>query len=331
MRALIPGLVCCALLIAAAPAAAAGPRRCGDDVGGRAIPCDCGDVLIGSRTLGADDPITSRVCPGGGLLVAVSTGAPAARLALGGHVLAGSGRGVGIQVVGGGAGGLTIAGPGGVRGFATGIQAVNGTLARLADVVAADNASDGFVLAGEGFAVLGSEASHNGRDGFVLRGHRYRVERNRALANGRHGFVARGREAAIGGEAGNGTDDRCDTTEGCKNTPKTTFAAVTCRLDTVDAAIHGASATDLAPSVAAKLGKPIGKVRTKLAAAETAGHGKPALKALKKSAKQLKTIPRIVRAAQKRHKIAAALATAILDAASGGSQALSTLMASITP
>src|SRR5205814_7200161 len=140
---------------------------------------------------------------GSGLLVAVPTGAPAARLALGGHVLAGSGRGVGIQVVGGGAGGLTIAGPGGVRGFATGIQAVNGTLARLADVVAADNATDCFGRAGEGCAVLGSEASHNGRDGFVLRGHRYRVERNRALANGRHGFVARGREAAIGGEAGN--------------------------------------------------------------------------------------------------------------------------------
>src|SRR5436309_7031567 len=140
MRALLPGLVCCALLVA--PAAAAGPRRCGDDVGGRAVPCDCGDVLTGSRTLGADDPITSRVCPGSGLLVAVPTGAPAARLALGGHVLAGSGRGVGIQVVGGGAGGLTIAGPGGVRGFATGVQAVNGTLARLADVVAADNAAD---------------------------------------------------------------------------------------------------------------------------------------------------------------------------------------------
>ena len=34
---------------------------------------------------------------------------------------------------------------------------------------------------------------------------------------------------------------------------------------------------------------------------------------------------------QKKHKIAAAVAAAILDAASGGSQALSTLMASITP
>ena len=49
------------------------------------------------------------------------------------------------------------------------------------------------------------------------------------------------------------------------------------------------------------------------------------------AAKQLKMIPRIVRAAQKRHKVAAALAAAILDAASGGGQALSTLMASITP
>ena len=198
---LLPGLVCCALLVV--PAAAAGPRLCGDDVGGRAVPCDCGDVLVGSRTLGADDPITSRVCSGSGLLVAVPAGAPAARLALGGHVLTGGGRGVGIQVVSGGVGGLTIAGPGGVRGFATGIQAVNGTLARVADVVAADNTADGFVVAGEGFAVIASEALHNGRDGFVLRGRRYHVERNRALANGRHGFVARGHEAAIGGEAGN--------------------------------------------------------------------------------------------------------------------------------
>ena len=127
------------------------------------------------------------------------------------------------------------------------------------------------------------------------------------------------------------TDDSCDTTTGCKNTPKTSFAAVTCRMDTMDAAIQGASVADLAPSLAAKLRKPIAKARTKLAAAETAGHGKPALKALKKSAKQLKTIPRIVRAGQKKHKIAAAVAAAILDAASGGSQALSTLMASITP
>src|SRR5207245_10098919 len=54
------------------------------------------------------------------------------------------------------------------------------------------------------------------------------------------------------------TDDPCDTTEGCKTTPKTTFAAVTCRLDTVDAAIHGASAADRAPLAAAPPGHPTG-------------------------------------------------------------------------
>jgi len=30
-----------------------------DDVGGRAVPCDCGDVLVGSRPLGVDDGAVS--------------------------------------------------------------------------------------------------------------------------------------------------------------------------------------------------------------------------------------------------------------------------------
>jgi len=198
MRSLVLGLLCALL---AAPAAHAG--RCGDDVGGHSVPCDCGDLLFGSRTLGDDDPITTHACPGTGLLVAVPAGQPAATLRLAGHVIAGSGRGFGVQVVAGGDGGLTIAGPGAVRGFAIGIQAVNGTLARIDGVTAAENRSDGVVIAGEGFTVAGSEALHNGRDGFVLRGRRYRVERNRALANGRHGFQLSGRAAAIGGDAGN--------------------------------------------------------------------------------------------------------------------------------
>ena len=130
------------------------------------------------------------------------------------------------------------------------------------------------------------------------------------------------------------TDDKCNRGIGCANTctnsPKTGFDAVTCRLDTMDAAIHGASAPDLAPSAAAKLGKAIGRARAKLAAAEAAGHGKPALKALRRAARQLKAIPTIVRAAQRKRRIAATLATAILQAASGGSQALSALMASLS-
>jgi len=200
MRSLVLSVLCALLL---APPAHAGPRRCGDDVGGRAIPCDCGDLLVGSRTLGDDDPITSHTCPGTGLLVAVPAGHPAATLALAGHVIAGSGRGVGVQVVAGGDGGLTIAGPGGVRGFGTGIQGVNGTLARVDGVVAAENAADGFFVAGAGFVLSGCEATHNGHSGFALRGRGYRLDGNRALDNGRSGFELAGHDGVVGDTLGN--------------------------------------------------------------------------------------------------------------------------------
>jgi hypothetical protein len=190
-------------------AAQASARRCGDDVDGRgnAVPCDCGDLLVASRTLGDADPITSRACPGTGLLVQVPADRPAATLALGGRVLTGSGRGFGIHVLSGGAGGLTIEGPGEVRGFDTAVLAVRGTLARLADVTAADNRTDGFDVAGKGYAITGCEALRNGRDGFALRGSGYRAEGNRALANARSGFALAGHDATIGQDAGNEAAD----------------------------------------------------------------------------------------------------------------------------
>jgi hypothetical protein len=208
MRLAVVGLVCGLLL---GPALEAGARRCGDDVGGRAVPCDCGDELVGSRTLGDDDPITSRVCSGPGLVVDVPAGSPAATLALGGHEIAGSGRAAGILVLGGGAGGLTLVGPGGVRGFDVGVQATPGALARVAGVRATQNRSDGFSLAGAGYVVTDCEATENGRDGVALRGAGYRLEGNSAHRNGRHGFSIAGREAVIGGAAtneaaGNGHD-----------------------------------------------------------------------------------------------------------------------------
>src|SRR5205823_7980039 len=55
------------------------------------------------------------------------------------------------------------------------------------------------------------------------------------------------------------------------------------RFDTMDAAVRGASTPDLAPSIAAKLGKLIGRARAKPGTAESAGHGKPALKARRAS------------------------------------------------
>src|SRR5207247_2517140 len=47
--------------------------------------------------------------------------------------------------------------------------------------------------------------------------------------------------------------------------------------------LRGASTPDLAPSIAAKLGKLIGRARAKPGTAESAGHGKPALKARRTS------------------------------------------------
>jgi parallel beta-helix repeat protein len=200
-------LTALAVLLAAATAGA-GAKRCGDDVDGKAVPCDCGDVLVASRRLGPDDPITTRACPTGGLVVDVPADRSAVTLDLAGAVLSGSGRGVGIEVLGGGDGGVTIVGPGEVRRFDTGIHAPGRALARIADVLARDNARDGFDLGGAGYAVTNCEAQHNGRDGFRLRGSGIQLDGNRALDNARQGFRMIGREeraALVANEAAGNT------------------------------------------------------------------------------------------------------------------------------
>jgi len=191
------------LLLLGSPAGA-GPRRCGDDVDGRgrSIPCACGDVLVGSRTLGAKDPITREVCEGVGLLVQIPAGRPPATLALGGQTIAGRACGVGIQVIDGGVDGLTISGPGTVEGFTTGILAQRG-VAAIREVTASGNTVDGISLGGVGYEVRACEATRNGRDGFALRGRGARLDGNRALQNGRHGFSIAGREAELGAEFAN--------------------------------------------------------------------------------------------------------------------------------
>jgi hypothetical protein len=201
MRSLSLPILC---TLALATIVHAGPRRCGDDVDGRgrSVPCDCGDVLVGSRTLGDDDPITTRVCPGTGLMVVVPSHRTA-RLVLGQRGLVGSGGGFGIQIVGSDPAAVTIVGPGSVRGFDVGVFAPAGQLESITDVTAADNRSDGFRLNGNGYAVTRCEALANGRDGFVLGGVGYKSERNRAIGNRRYGFRAAGRDAAIGGTGGN--------------------------------------------------------------------------------------------------------------------------------
>jgi len=193
MRTLAPAL----LLLLLAAAVHADPRRCGDDVGGHRVPCDCGDVLVSSHTLGPDDPITSRVCPGTGLLVDVPPERPAT-LAFADAGLKGSGHGYGLQVRSGGDGGLKVSGPGTIQGFDIGVFAPTGGLAGAAELTVSDSRSDGFNVGADGTVLTGCTAGSNGRDGFALRGMGYRLEGNRALGNGRYGFVLRGRDGTVG-------------------------------------------------------------------------------------------------------------------------------------
>lgn len=198
---IVPVVVLGGLL--AGQAALAGPHACGDDVAGRVVPCACGDTLVSSRTLDDRDPVTHETCDGTGLTVKIAARQHGATLALGGRALRGTGEGAGLEIVAGGADGLTIAGPGAIEGFDIGVLAPTGTVHAVRDVVAVDNASDGFVIGGSGFAVTGCEAARNGQDGFALRGTGFQLDGNRATANRRHGFSIAGRDAAIGTLDGN--------------------------------------------------------------------------------------------------------------------------------
>ncbi len=202
MRVIALTALCVLLLV---PIASAGSRACGDDVDGhgRAVPCDCGDVLVSSRTLGEADPISHHSCTTTGLIVSVPRNRPAATLNLGGHTLAGGGRGIGIHVVSGGDRKLFLTGPGTIRGFDVGVFAPHGGLVRAEDVTASDNRSDGFHLGGAGYTVVRCTAQRNGRTGFALSGVGFGLEGNRALENGRVGFTIAGHNAAVGGERGN--------------------------------------------------------------------------------------------------------------------------------
>ena len=182
---------------------ASGMQRCGDDVDGHgpAVPCACGDVLVSSRTLGSEDPVTTTVCTGSGLLVA----APGAvTLALGGQTITGSGQGIGVLVL---RGTLTLEGGGQIEGFETGVMARGAhALSSVMNVRLSANRLDGLFVEGDGYSIQGSAAEGNGRDGFALGGSTYALDGNRATANGRYGFSLWGMGAHAGGGLGNEAD-----------------------------------------------------------------------------------------------------------------------------
>jgi parallel beta helix pectate lyase-like protein len=200
-RGLRGALAALAVLVSIASAHGAfAMRACGDDVDGHgtAVPCACGDMLVSSRTLRAADRITRKPCAATGLFVA-ATGRVVIDLA--GRTIRGEGQGTGIQVV---RGSLSLAGPGSIEGFGTGVLARGPTaLVSVLGVRFARNRMNGLYADSDGYAVQGSVAEENGHDGFALGGSGYAVDGNRAARNGRYGFNLSGMGAHLGGGLGN--------------------------------------------------------------------------------------------------------------------------------
>jgi Dictyostelium (slime mold) repeat len=125
------------------------------------------------------------------------------------------------------------------------------------------------------------------------------------------------------------TSNDCDPARGCVPTDARDFASVGCELDNISAALATASPTDIQARVLANIQRPLAKARTKLDAAEAAGAGKKAQKALAVVKAQAKKIRRVVKKAVRKRKVAPALADLLLGASDGASKAAQTLRASL--
>jgi hypothetical protein len=207
MKARGPGIAFSAVVVLVP--AIAGAALCGDDVGGRDVPCACGDTVVSDLALG-DDPVTNTVCPGDGLVVRAPEATKGVTTDLRGKTLRGSGTGAGLLVVYGGPGGASIVsshGDGTVENFRDGVLAHGPNTVRLIeDVEAKRSLRDGFNVSGDGFEIRGAEARESRRDGYAVRGKRYRLDDTRAEDSGRFGYRVAGQDAVVGDQKGNESD-----------------------------------------------------------------------------------------------------------------------------
>jgi hypothetical protein len=128
------------------------------------------------------------------------------------------------------------------------------------------------------------------------------------------------------------TDDGCAAaSDACVHTARTEFAGVTCRLDTIEAALAGAGPLDVLPKIGAKIRTLVGQARTGLEAARTLGPGKKGLKKLKGVGKKVGAIKKTVDGAARKRKISQPLADTIRSATQGGQAAVAALRPVLTP
>lgn len=193
-------LAALALLLAAAPHPALA-KLCGDDVGGRDVPCACGDTVVSNLVL-SNDPVASTVCPSDALLVRAPEAAEGVTIDLRGKTLRGSGRGTGVWVLAGGPGGARVSSGGSravIEGFYDGVVAHGpDTIALLEDLTVRGCKRDGVRIGSAGYQVRAVEVESAGRDGFALSGSGWQIASTRATGNGRHGYMIMGQGGSIG-------------------------------------------------------------------------------------------------------------------------------------
>ena len=185
-------------------AALAHAKLCGDDVQGLDVPCACGDTLVSSVVL-TDDPVTSTVCPGDGLIVRPS-GVAGITVDLNGQTLRGSGRGAGVWVLAGGVRVISSRQPARIEKFRDGVVAQGDDSLRLLDnVVIAFSGRDGVRVHGANYIVNGVQVSDALHDAFALGGHDFLITANRATHSGRYGFFVMATRGTIGGNTSQGS------------------------------------------------------------------------------------------------------------------------------
>ncbi len=176
-------------------------KLCGDDVEGRDVPCACGDVVASDVVLG-DDPVTTTVCPGNGLIVRAGSGAKVVTVDLHGHALHGSGRGSGVWLIYGGPSGarlLSSNGPALIDGFHDGVSAHGANaVSVIADLVVTHSGRDGIRVFSSDYEIRETEVWDSGQDGFWLRGKGFWLSTTRAVGSGRYGYFVLGQDGQLG-------------------------------------------------------------------------------------------------------------------------------------
>jgi hypothetical protein len=182
-------------------AAEASARLCGDDVGGKDVPCSCGDVVVSDLVL-TNDPVTVLRCRNEGLIVRAPIDNEGLQIDLNGKTLRGRGRGAGVWVMYGGRGGARVFSNGGaavIDGYGDGIVGrTKGVIGLIDNVTVLNSKRDGIRVFSESTEIRACEARNSGRDGFSVRGTQWVIKSSRAVQSRRFGFNASGEIGSLG-------------------------------------------------------------------------------------------------------------------------------------